>query len=378
MNKLHLPQIGFDMPITDMILELEKLRYKVLRGTTHPLVFQQVRSMFQMLESIGSSRIEGNNTTVLDYVETTKIQSSESFSSHEDIQEIINIEEATQYIEQNINDLSISSMLIRELHTLVVKNLSSSKEGAYHSGVYRQSNVRIAGSNHTPPDYTQVEPLMQELLDFVNSETPPKYDLLKIAIAHHRFVWIHPFENGNGRVVRLLTYALLLKYVFTSRDRIINPTAVFYSDREEYYRYLSRADDGTDEGLVEWAEYMLRGLKNEIEKIDLITDYDYLRTHILIPTLQDALKNEYITQIEYIILRKTIDIQILQSADLVKVLDGANASERSRAIKSLINKKMLIPITENARKYVICFDSNYLFRSILKVLDNEGFLPNNG
>lgn len=71
---------------------------------------------------------------------------------------------------------------------------------------------------------------MLELLDFVNKEDSPKYDLLKIAIAHHRFVWIHPFENGNGRVVRLFTYALLLKFIFKSRDRIVNPTAVFCSD----------------------------------------------------------------------------------------------------------------------------------------------------
>ena len=37
-QKIIMPEIGFDMPITDLVLELEKLRYKVLEGTTHPLV----------------------------------------------------------------------------------------------------------------------------------------------------------------------------------------------------------------------------------------------------------------------------------------------------------------------------------------------------
>ena len=56
---------------------------------------------------------------------------------------------------------------------------------------------------------------MQELVAFINENHPPKYDLIKVALAHHRFGWIHPFGNGNGRVVRLLTYALLIKYGFT-------------------------------------------------------------------------------------------------------------------------------------------------------------------
>ena len=72
-QKIMMPSVGFDMPITDLVLELEKLRYKILEGTTHPLVFMQMKSIFHMLESIGSSRIEGNNTTIMDYVESTKI-----------------------------------------------------------------------------------------------------------------------------------------------------------------------------------------------------------------------------------------------------------------------------------------------------------------
>lgn len=55
---------------------------------------------------------------------------------------------------------------------------------------------------------------MQELTAFINAADPPKYDLIKVALAHHRFGWIHPFGNGNGRVVRLLTYSLLINYGF--------------------------------------------------------------------------------------------------------------------------------------------------------------------
>lgn len=375
--KLRLPQIGFDMPITDLIMELEKLRYKVLRGTTHPLVFDQIRGIFHMLESIGSSRIEGNNTTIMDYVETTKIETDHKSKGVEQIQEILNIENATRYIESTIDNRPISNQYIKELHSLVVNGLSKDKEGCTSPGQFRLKNVRIAGTTHVPPDYTQVEPMMQELIEFINSDTPPKYDLLKICIAHHRFVWIHPFENGNGRSVRLFTYAMLLKNVFNSKQRIINPTAVFCSNRDDYYHFLSKADSGTDKGLIQWSEYVMNGLKNEIEKIDKLVDYDFLKGEILLPAISDALEQKYITNNEFILLKISIssENQELQASMLKPVFHSKSSSEISRIIRSLIDKKMLIPIHKNARKYVVSFGNNFLLRSILKMLDKNNFLP---
>lgn len=380
MKQLTLPKISFDMPITDLIMEMEKLRYKELVGTTHPLIFHQIREIFQMLESIGSSRIEGNNTTIMDYVEETKIKSDvdmKTDSVPEQIREIMNIENAMRYIEENISELRISSMFLRELHQLTVEGLNYRKEGAQHPGSFRMENVRISGSSHVPPDYTQVEPMIQDLIDFVNRDDPPKYDLLKIAMAHHHFVWIHPFENGNGRVVRLFTYALLLKFVFKSRERIINPVAVFCSNRDAYYSFLSKADHNGESGMIDWVTYMLTGLKTEIEKIDKLTDYSTLKKILLYPALQDALSNKYVTDDAYKILKLVVDAQgqTIQSSDISPIFPGKSSSDRSRIIRALVTQGMLIPIHSGARKYTICFANNYLLRSVLKVLDKEGFLP---
>ena len=368
------------MPITDLIMEMEKLRYKELVGTTHPLIFHQIREIFQMLESIGSSRIEGNNTTIMDYVEETKIKSDADMKTDsvpEQIREIMNIEKAMRYIEENISELRISSMFLRELHQLTVEGLNYRKEGAQHPGSFRMGNVRISGSSHVPPDYTQVEPMIRDLIDFVNRDDPPKYDLLKIAMAHHHFVWIHPFENGNGRVVRLFTYALLLKFVFKSRERIINPVAVFCSNRDAYYNFLSKADHNGESGIIDWVTYMLTGLKTEIEKIDKLTDYSTLKKILLYPALQDALSNKYVTDDAYKILKLVVDAQgqTIQSSDISPIFPGKTSSDRSRIIRALVTQGMLIPIHSGARKYTICFANNYLLRSVLKVLDKEGFLP---
>lgn len=378
--KLEIPKIGFDMPITDLIMELEKLRYKQLRGSTHQLVFLQLKALFHMLESIGSSRIEGNNTTVLDYVESAKLNSTDVIDkSAEQIREIANIEKAMRYLEENIDDLEISTHLVRELHQLTVDGLSASREGAKNPGAFRTQNVHINGSDHTPPEFTTVGYHMNELMDFINRDDPPKYDLLKIAIAHHRFVWIHPFENGNGRVVRLFTYAMLLKKVFRDKNRIINPTAVFCSDRQAYYDNLSAADSGDDAGMIQWAEYMLEGLKGEIEKIDQLCDYSFLSQNILLPSLADAVSNHYLTPDQASVLKQAIinPNQEIMSSDLVAVLPSMSASDRSRLIRSMKEKGLLRPVYASARKYVISFSNNYWMRSVLATLDNVGFLPVN-
>ena len=60
----------FDSKLTDLIIELDYLRKKPLRGTTHPSIFFQLKNIFHTLESLGSARIEGNRTTIAEFIET--------------------------------------------------------------------------------------------------------------------------------------------------------------------------------------------------------------------------------------------------------------------------------------------------------------------
>lgn len=373
--KLKLVEPSFGSSLTDLIIELDYLRKKTLGGSTHPRVFFQLKHIFHTLESIGSARIEGNNTTVAEYIET-KLETIENVS--EGIKEIRNIENAMEFIEQNINEFPINRMFLSELHKMIVKDLPlpPQGEGDHNPGAYRNVNLKINNSNHLPPDYIKVQDYMTELLDFIEGEDSPKYDLLKAAIAHHRFVWIHPFGNGNGRTVRLFTYAMLVKTGFNVNvGRIINPTAVFCSNRNDYYNNLSKADLGTDEGILSWCEYVLKGLKEEIEKIDRLSDYDYLRKEILLPSLVHSLERKYITDVESKILRKVIELQVIQASDLKKIFADKHSAEISRQIKRLIDKKMLVPEEEGKRKYIIRFDNNFLLRGVIKILDEKGFLP---
>lgn len=365
----------FESELTDVIIDLDHLRQLRLIGNTPPAIFMQLKGIFHMLESLGSARIEGNHTTLADYVET-KISSVSTRSDQ--IQELANLEKAMDYLESEMSaNKPISEWFIRELHSIAVSGLV--REGDATPGQYRITPVRINGSSHLPPDALQVPRYMSELVDFVNQEDSPKYDLLKMAIAHHRFCWIHPFGNGNGRTVRLLSYAMLIKYGFNVQagGRVLNPTAVFCNDRNAYNDRLSDADIGGDANLERWCMYVLGGIKDELHKVDRITDYSYLKDKILMPALAYSRSRELITDQEGLILSAAIkkDNGAIKASDIETLMPELTPRQRTYLIHKLVGQRMIQPIKEGARSYTINFSNNYLLRSVVFALEKEGFIP---
>lgn len=297
----------------------------------------------------------------------------------EDFKEIKNIEEALLFIEEHCASRPIDEVLIRELHAMVVRNLSSSAggEGDSHAGAYREHSVRISGSSHTPPEAYRVPYLMADLLEFVNRKDSLQFDLIKIAQAHHRFVWIHPFGNGNGRTVRLFTYVMLLRAGFRVdiAGRIINPTAIFCSNREQYYHYLSEADKGTYEGMEGWCTYVLSGLRNELQKVNRLSDYEYLQDKILRPAIEDAWASGRIDRDTAEVLSVVARKQVVMNKDLKEVFQGKSPSTISRKIRELMDNALVTPEEENGRKYVLSLANRLLMPSVTKMLAAEGFLP---
>lgn len=365
----------FNSSLTDLVIELDYLRKKEVTVTSHPEIFSQLKHIFHTLESIGSARIEGNNTTIAEYIET-KIE--EGGPRTPNIQEIFNMENTMTFIEEVIDEATIDRTLVSEIHKRIVDGLPfpSNGEGDMYPGKYRQEEVSIGRSAHLPPPPWDVNKYMDELLKFIQADDPPKYDLLKSAITHHRFVWIHPFTNGNGRVVRMLTYAMLIKQGFrVNAGRIINPSAVFCSDRNLYYQYLSKADKGKEEGILDWCRYVLKGLKEEIEKVDRLANISYLSDKILVPAIDYSAKRKFITNLDARMLKVAAEKQEVQASDFKNIFKGKLPQEVSRQIKRLREMKMLAPVEEKTRKYILKFNNNYLLRGIIYAMDQEGLLP---
>ncbi len=211
---------------------------------------------------------------------------------------------------------------------------------------------------------------------FINQPDKPKYDLMKIALAHHRFGWIHPFGNENGRTVRLLTYALLVKYGFNVKTggRVLNPTAVFCSDRNRYYQMLSVADSGTAQGLEAWCTYVLSGISRELQKVDKLTDRDFLNRQILLPAIQFSLQKAHITAEEAKILQLACAQGEFKAGDLQTLSPQSNSNQRTYQIKKLLEQKFIAPIENNARIYTPNFAQSYLIRGVIEALRNNEFI----
>lgn len=372
-HDLELLNPSFDSHLVDVLSELEHLRRLRLEGDTPPAVFYQLKSIFHILESLGSARIEGNHITLADYIES-KVEGTAQDT--DPLREVANIEKAMDYIEQTIGPgTPITELTIRELHAMTVQDLE--REGDKTPGAYRRGPVQIAQAAHLPPDAMMVPSYMQELVEFINREDLPKYDLMKVALTHHRFAWIHPFGNGNGRVVRLLTYAQLMKYGFNvdTGGRVLNPTAVFFNDRERYYAMLATADPGTKAGLETWCTYVLEGIRDDLEKVNRLTDYRHLARHILAPAITFARDRQWITAAEETVLATTIKSGVVKSSDIAHALPKLTAGQRTYQIKKLVDQGMLLPISAKARQYTIGFSNSYLIRGMIKALREQGFIP---
>ena len=125
---------------------------------------------------------------------------------------------------------------ILNIHELVLQKIEKD-----FAGRFRTSGVRISGANFVPPNALKIDDYITELTDWTNSS-----DLnivLKSAIFHHRFVWIHPFFDGNGRTARLAMNLILMRAGFP-------PDIILKNDRKKYYDALNSANNGNYAKLV--------------------------------------------------------------------------------------------------------------------------------
>lgn len=234
--------------------------------------------MFMNREAISSMLIEGTQTTITDVLKDNL--GSARNGDDKVMREYRNHTNAIFYGTEQLRNGIFTDELMQSLHKLMLDGLLPSPK-AKSIGRYKQCDNYIVNSVgtvvFTPPPHTETAKYMRELLAFMNNSTDGINPLIKAAIIHSQFESIHPFEDGNGRVGRLLISLYLYK------ARVINFPFFYISeaiaqDKAVYYRMLS---DSRMNSYDEWIRYFIK--KCTVQANNLIRYIDelnrlYLRT----------------------------------------------------------------------------------------------------
>lgn len=197
------------------------------------IVLRRIKEGLYLEWTYHSNSIEGNSLTLLETKLVIKDGLTIRGKSLREHFEALNHHKAIDWIETLVSDTYVlNARDILTVHGLVLDKIE--KEFA---GRYRDMRVYIKGANFVPPNPLKVDDLMEELITWVTDEKNTLHTVVKATIFHHRFVWIHPFIDGNGRTVRLMFNLLLMKAGYP-------PAIILKADRSKYYDALNKANEG--------------------------------------------------------------------------------------------------------------------------------------
>jgi Fic family protein len=114
------------------------------------------------------------------------------------------------------------------------------------AGEIRKHQVAIARSRFMPPLAIEMEFLLREFFKWYNQNKDKLHPVELAALAHLKFVTIHPFGDGNGRISRLMMNFILKKHKFPLLD-------IPYNKRDSYYNALERSQINKQDNIfVQW------------------------------------------------------------------------------------------------------------------------------
>lgn len=217
---------------------IEKLNNRRDEGLSKELLTNLKRQLL-IKQVYHSNAIEGNKLSLR---ETELILNGMVVNERplKDEIEAKSLANATEYLYSLIDGREpLTKRTLLELHSLIMKDIPNGE-----SGIFRTHEVKIKGSEHTPPSFLTVEEHVDELFQWMNRNLHKFPPMVMGSILHHWMTWIHPFSDGNGRVSRLFLNFFLLQKGYPE-------VIIKIVERDQYYNSLIAADKGSISNLVE-------------------------------------------------------------------------------------------------------------------------------
>ena len=227
---------------------------------------KQLKSIATVRSVGASTRIEGSRMTdeevevLLKYIDITKIEDR-------DTQEVVGYFNTLDIITESYNEIGISENGLKNLHKILLKY---GKKDEWHRGDYKQlSNAVEAtltdGTRQIVFQTTEAgyptQDAMRQLVDWYNNDNQP-HPLVKCALFAYDFVSIHPFQDGNGRLSRLIATLLLLKNGY-KWIQYVSFEHEIENRKTEYYRVLRSCQaNRPNEDVTSWVMFFFDALLN--------------------------------------------------------------------------------------------------------------------
>ncbi len=266
-NKVYTFKLDLDWSLLKVVSKIDRFdaswtRIEKREGQS----LRQLKNIATIRSVGASTRIEGSKMsneevkTLLDSLEITKVEDR-------DAQEVLGYFEVIELILESFNEIEITESNIKNLHNILLKH---SEKDYWHKGNYKEHSNAVEA---TLPDGTkqiifqttnagyETEDAMRNLIEWYNTDDET-HSLVKSAIFSYEFVSIHPFQDGNGRLSRLLATLLLLRNGY-NWIQYVSFEHEIESRKNEYYLKLRECQSQRpNENISEWINFFFSALLN--------------------------------------------------------------------------------------------------------------------
>jgi len=306
---INIESIAIDQESLALIAELDE--FKGAWRTLASLAPERLGVLRRVatIESIGSStRIEGSKLSDKEVEQLLAALQIQSFETRDE-QEVAGYAEVMETVFQSWESIPISENYIKQLHRDLLR---WSTKDERHRGEYKTlpnnvaafdpqgKQIAIVFETATPFETPR---LMEELVQWAQAsiETRRIHPLLIVAIFTVVFLEIHPFQDGNGRLSRVLTTMLLLKFGY-SYAPYSSLESVIEQSKESYYlalRQTQRTIRTERPDWHPWLRFFLRALQQQKRRLEAKVDIEKLflaaQPLIAVQILDEVRKNGRVT-----------------------------------------------------------------------------------
>ncbi|MEK7639347.1 MAG: Fic/DOC family N-terminal domain-containing protein [Patescibacteria group bacterium] len=298
-------------------------------------------------EAVMSSKIEGTQSDVADVF---MFDAGEQ-TKHADIREVVNYRRAMSLAMREIGkSRDVTSHLIESLHSVLLEDVRhKGLLGKFREGqvwIAERAGDSIEKAIYIPPEPIHVRGLINNLFDYINNGK--ENALLKAGITHYQFEAVHPFDDGNGRIGRLLIPLVLHKQQRLSSP-ILYLSGYFEDHRDEYIDKLHAIDEGND--IEEWLKFFLQSVSGQLNETQKIIEAIY-ELYYDIRRAYNGVKSPYIIPfIDMLFISPIFTIKMVQEhTKCASYLTATNL------IRSLEKKGYVFEIGNRSRNKLFRFD----------------------